>query len=307
MRLDHNGTHGKAYLLSLLLLLGGIGVLVSACGQDQKPQPSGPNANVDSNQLAKLAAATMQAYQSYRMEFHGGVPSENVQMSRNMTITADLQFGPKGSTIEMADDGKIEGAPNLMLGVGPTGIKIRTTRDAWFESYDGGNTWYKATGDTPGGFLMLMFGWWWNPSPSPDPSATPDPSAGEQMVSQMTFTDADPRVEQVDGTLTRHIVARPDEVAKTADRLGMSDWNQMGGATVDEVDLWITTDISPTVRQMVMKASGPASSLTVPTPGATGKGAQAAGSPYTLHWKWSQFNADFGEVKDPPPETVKSP
>ena len=68
---ERQSAHSRVYLLSLLLLLGGIGVLVSACGQDQRPQPSGPNASVDSNQLAKLAAATMKSYQSYRMEFQG--------------------------------------------------------------------------------------------------------------------------------------------------------------------------------------------------------------------------------------------
>jgi hypothetical protein len=30
-------------------------------------------------------------------------------------------------------------------------------------------------------------------------------------------------------------------------------------------------------------------------------------TPYTLTWKWSRFNEDFGKVEPPPRETVKSP
>jgi hypothetical protein len=30
-------------------------------------------------------------------------------------------------------------------------------------------------------------------------------------------------------------------------------------------------------------------------------------TPYTLTWKWSRFNEEFGEVKAPPTETIKNP
>jgi len=199
----------------------------------------------------------MKAYQSYHMEFHGGVPSQSVQMSRNMTITADLQFGGKGSAVAMNDDGKIEGAPSLMLGMGPTGLRIRDTKDGWFESADNGKTWFKATTDTPGGFLMGMFGVLWNARPSAVASATPYPSAGEDMVKALTFQDGDPRVEQIDGVLTRHIVARLGAATQTPDLLTQSSRGDPWRGGTREVEMWVTTDISPTIMQMVVQGGNP--------------------------------------------------
>src|SRR5438132_4066578 len=123
------GFRRKKLLFLSLVSLAGLMLLASACSQKQQLEETGPNAKLSNNDLVKLAVATMKAYKSYHMEFHGGAPSESVQMSRNTTITADLQFGERGSAIEMSDDGKIEGAPALMLGMGPVGIRVRDTKD----------------------------------------------------------------------------------------------------------------------------------------------------------------------------------
>src|SRR5438132_13895619 len=119
------GFRRKKLLFLSLVSLAGLMLLASACSQKQQLEETGPNAKLTNDDLVKLAVATMKDYKSYHMEFHGGVPSEGVQMSRNMTITANMQFGEKGSNIEMSDDGKIEGAPYLMLGIGPVGLRIR--------------------------------------------------------------------------------------------------------------------------------------------------------------------------------------
>src|SRR5207253_6640277 len=153
----------------------------------------------------------------------------------------------------MSDDGKIEGAPYLMLGIGPVGLRIRDTKDGWFESYDGGKTWDKAITDTPGGFLMNMFGWWWDERPSGTKDATPYPSAGEDMVKGLVFNDGNPRLEQIDGVVTRHVVANFANLTKSPRDLLMSDWGEGWSQSAKEVDLWVTTDISPTIREMLIK------------------------------------------------------
>lgn len=244
------GFHRKKLILLAVAMLAGIAVLVSACGQAQEPEETGPNARLNNNDLVKLAVTTMKAYKSYHMEFHGGVPSEDIQMSRNLTITSDLQFDARGFSIQMSDDGIIEGAPYLMLGIGPAGIQVRNTKDGWFESYDGGVTWQKATTDTPGSYLMSFFGWWWNERSSGMPDATPYPSVGEDMIKGLTFTDGNPRLEEVDGAVTRHVVASLDKGSATPDILDTTSWGEGWARSATEVDIWVTTDISPTIRQM---------------------------------------------------------
>jgi hypothetical protein len=109
---------------------------------------------------------------------------------------------------------------------------------------------------------------------------------GEKLILNQTFMDAIPQAELVDSVVTKHIVAELKE-----------DPNQLPFETqpfegAKRLELWISTEVTPTIRQMKIGGDN------------VEDGQQ---SPYTLTWKWSRFNEDFGRVELPPTETVKSP
>jgi hypothetical protein len=164
-----------------LLLLLGVSLALVACDAQRELQDSGPNANLSNQELLQQATANMVALRSYHFEFRGGRPSPRVKMSPNLHISGDMQFDDRGSRVTMRDEGDgAVGAPYLILDVGP-GIDILMPKKAWYESWDGGKSWYKPTTDTPGGFLLSMFGWWWlspgwrRKEPQCHPAATGSP------------------------------------------------------------------------------------------------------------------------------------
>jgi WD40 repeat protein len=233
----------------ILLTLIATALFLAACGQPGEDIDTGPNAGLSNDELLKLAMTNMKAAKSYHFEFRGGLPSESVQMSANMSIRADIQLDERGSKIKMADDGQVEGGPYTMLGMGTVGIDVLITKDGWYESYDAGKTWGKVQGDTGAGFLMGMFGWVWNDFSSSE--GTKYPTMGEQMVKGLTFKDSTPRLERVDDTLTRHMVA--DFNSANSQPEGLLFNQQWEGAKT--IDLWVSTEVSPTIRQMRVEGS----------------------------------------------------
>src|SRR5438552_13305436 len=87
------------------ILIGLLTILVAACGQDNELQDTGPNAKLSNEELLKKAVADMKALKSYRMEFKGGLPSEQVVMAPDTVITADMQLNGKGNRITITGSG----------------------------------------------------------------------------------------------------------------------------------------------------------------------------------------------------------
>ena len=281
---------------SLLLLS-----LLAACDGDSEhggeatPSPTveltGPNANLSNAELLKKAVANMRALKSYHFEFKGGIPDDYTMMSQNLRISGDIQLNGKGSRVQIRDAASgIASAPNpdkVILEVGGVDMII-LPEERPYESYDGGKMWYRWGVDTPAVYLLALFGPPFGSVWNPDGHVT----IKEETVNRLLLKDGTPAVEQIDGPYMRHMVADAKGLEGQESTL-LS--NLLYGAKT--MSFWVSTDATPTVRQMWIEGSNVVHK----------ENRQPTDTPYTLTWKWSHFNEDFGEVKPPPPETVKSP
>lgn len=216
--------------LIALSTLACVMLFLVACSQPEEEKDTGPNANLSNEDLLKTAVANMKSMKSYHFEFKGGLPSDGIKMGPNQSISGDLQFNGKGSRVKFSDASPATVGPNpdsVILNTGNVDMLI--VEGGWpYYTYDGGKTWAHYDVDTPETYLMAMFGSMWNPKEGANGLAS-----GEQMLQDATLKDGNPRTEQVDGIKTRHIVAET-----------MTDY-----ATAT-VDLWVSIDITPTIRQM---------------------------------------------------------
>jgi WD40 repeat protein len=228
-------------------VLVGIAFFVAGCASaSQSDKDAGPNASLSNDELLAMAVKNMKALKSYHMDFRGGAPSQDVQMTSDLSISADMQFDGNGSRVKARDEsGNVSGGSNLMLDVGP-GFDVLMPKDSYYESYDAGKTWLVPQTDTPAGFLMGMFGWWWNDLSAGKDSTAQYPTLMEILVTSPSLNDSDPRTEQVDGVHTRHMVAdfSPDNREQAMGML--AGWAQ----DAKTISIWVSTDISPTVRQL---------------------------------------------------------
>ena len=284
-----------ASLLSLCIL--------AACGQNSggeaTPSPTveltGPNARLSNAELLKKAVANMQALESYHFEFRGGIPDEYVKMSQHLSITGDVQLNGKGSGVKITDEAATSGSagsdpnPDKVLLAAESSVEMLIIEgERSYQSDDGGKTWKQWAVDTPATYLLALFG--------PPFGSVWDPEGHvtirEETVDRLTLKGGSPVVEQIDGTYTRHIVA---------DARGFQGEHSspLGGmlAGAKTISFWVSTDITPTVRQMRIEGSNVV----------RGDYEKPIDTPYTLTWKWNRFNEDFGEVKPPPSESVRSP
>src|SRR5437773_12569461 len=87
-----------------LILAAACLLLLAACGVGFEAHETGPNAKLSNEELVKKAVADMAALKSYHFEFKGGMPSQSVKMSPNLSISGDLQFNGKGSRVKFKDE-----------------------------------------------------------------------------------------------------------------------------------------------------------------------------------------------------------
>jgi hypothetical protein len=259
-------------------------LFVAACGQQvSEERDMGPNAGLSNDELLKKAIANMKAAKSYHFEFKGGIPSQSFKMSPNMSIRADMQSNGKGSRATFSDTSPATVGPNpdsVILNTGT--VEMLMVDGGWpYYTYDGGKTWAHYSVDTPMTWLMAMFGSLWMPQDYLNGEAY-----GEQFVQSLNLTDGSPRIERIDGITTRQVVA---DVLKRNEAPDLTNAALQGA---ESVSLWVSTEMTPTIRQMKVEGSNRVENID---------------APYTLTWNWSHFNEDFGEVKPPPTETVKSP
>jgi hypothetical protein len=258
-------------------------LLLAGCGQPAEEKDTGPNATLSNDALLKKAIVNMKAMDSYHFEFRGGIPSESVKMSQNMTISADMQLNGKGSRVKFGDESPATVGPNpdsVILNTGNVDMIIVEDHRPYL-SYDGGKTWTTYGVDTPEDYLMAMFGSLWIPHDFDNGEAY-----GEQMLRHLSFSDGSPRIERVDDVITRHMVVNMPESEE------QPEFPRVALQGAKGVSLWVSTELAPTIRQMKVEGSN-----TV----------EKQETPFTLTWTWNRFNEDFGEIKPPPTETSKSP
>lgn len=233
-------------------LLAGLSLALAACGQEVELVDEGPNAKQSNDELVSAAVENMGHLESYQVVFRGGVPGDYIKMSQSMVITAEIQPTPRGNRFRIRDEA--EQAPNagpnpdsLDL-TGGTGVDVLSTEKASYHSYDGGKTWHTWGADTPEGYLIAMFIPVWNVQEGSDGPS----SIGEKLVRGLTFKDGTPRLEVLDGVITRHIVAER-EPSGSQDVEG--DYVGLTPVPAGTVHLWVSTDAAPTIRQMRVEGS----------------------------------------------------
>jgi hypothetical protein len=185
---------------------------------------------------------------------------------------------------------------------------VISTGDGWYESYDGGKTWSTPTDFTPafvstlflcpvGGSMWLMC------------IAQGETFLGV-LLKDKTLQDGSPRVEELDGVTVRHVVADvTGAVEGRPPSSGLFAWAN----GVRTLDLWVSTGVTPTIRQMkiggvIEVGSGQADSPQSPTPTTVpGAGTKVLQNTYTLTWKLSRFNEQFEAIQAPPTAVTPQP
>ena len=230
-----------ALLAVLIGLALGIGFLNrgGTGQQDTELVDNGPNAGLSNGELVSVAITNMKALDSYRFEFKGGMPSMGTRMSSNLSITGDVQLHGKGARWSVRDEGGgVFGGNGMNFDVGAGIDGVRGTGGGWWESYDGGKTWVDPeAGDTQLSFLLLWLDCRWG-NLFTDEEQTGDPHICEALASQLDYKDGTPRLERIDGTVTRHMVGT------------YGDQEAQASGQALTVDLWVSTDITPTLRRL---------------------------------------------------------
>ncbi len=202
------------------------------------------------------------------------------------TMTVDLRNNAetRPSTDQMAL--KYETPGYSMLGKIVSGPRQKTAARR-YESTDNGRSWFVP--DSTTGTIITkgyLVDYWEVPIDSE--------GYGEgnfrSIDLSLLLEDGTPNIEVIDGVATRHIFA---DVVNMRGARNFFGW--FADHAVNTLDFWVSTDTAPTVRQMRAKGRVYA------TKEKTGVVS------FEATWKWSRFNEDFGEVKAPPTETLKSP
>ena len=300
-------------IMVTLVMLIGLTVAIVACGQTGQLGASEPNASLSNDDLVSVAITNMNALKTYHAEFDGEVFNQagDTKPREHLTLSIDDQVESEGRRLTArygygGTDQSIQNDSVLSMGrwFGDQWILgIILTAGGGYGSEDGGKTWSAMSGE---GEMYLTgytfaFGLLWD-QPRGWPSAGDMGRSGESALADLIFKDGSPRSETLDGTLTRHIVAEVIPSPLKWDQTLAGTWMYQA----DRVDLWVSTGITPTIRQMRVEGGGLGSQQAAATAVAEG-GPYPTAYPYTLTWHWSRFNEDFGEVKPPPAEMIDEP
>jgi hypothetical protein len=270
-----------------VLLLVGLALALVACGQMPPAEDNGPNAQLSNDELVAQALTNTGALQSHHVDFVERSQDPTLQDSPVLTITGDVQTLSRGSRFwirikrgtEMLPDSEamtIEMFPCII----PCGITI--ANGTMYVSSNGGRTWQVVSSQALDPLIIVPFVY----DPFGPPVFGPDKrTLAGSLLQGATLSDGSPRLDTIGGVATRHIVA---DLARTEANPPSGPWYQR----VKTIDLWISTESSPTVRQMrteVTGSRGPVSN----DPGAP------PGVRYSLTWQWSRLNEDFGTIPAP--------
>jgi sugar lactone lactonase YvrE len=304
-------------MLLVLVVLVGAGfvayVIKSRGGAAQQAVDvvdNGPNAGLSNIDLVNKAVTNMRQLQSYHVEFDGLVWYVDTWPAR---ATSDVQLrGPgdwrmledsplPGSKFKISIAAVIAGGEPQAVPKGQTGwetVEVVWAPDGKFYSKGFGvENWSEMSGDEVM-FLDLfsfVYPWWieeyWGVAQT---DGTPVPQAS----SRLDYKDGSPRLEVIEGTLTRHVVADVTDVLSE-----YAPWHD----PASEVHMWLSTDATPKVHKLVVNGTwsgkiGPQPRPTTPPEGVipeTVAEEVARTEPYTLTWTWSRFDEDLGMVAVP--------
>jgi hypothetical protein len=269
-------------------------------GQGAELVDTGTNAGLSNAELVSVAITNMMALKSYHMEFTG--PAQRLP-TIPAAVIADVQMPNEGEGEDDRSGGRVWSAPGRYRFISGAymaeGYQVPAEEmellwasdDQLYFTTDGGKVWQGLEG-RPGGFAAIgaigtfALSWWYYLGPPVE----------------LDFSDGSPRLEKVDGTLTRHVTADLTDL----ENQGFAPY--IAGETPNQVELWVSTGATPLVHKVVAK--GIPSLLSTPEPqvtAETGMQGVVESELYTLTWTWSRFNEDFGKIEPPPTTTVKEP
>lgn len=237
-----------------LVLLTGLALTLAACGPPPEPVDTGPNAHLSNAELVDQAGTNnMDKLRSYEYVFRGEVAGPPGAVSSTTVLTMTSYGLGKGDRLQFRyDPGTNTGGEDTSPLAGDPFYGrqfdyIQTGAPDWrcYSSFDGGRTWSEPefSCEAAYGLMEISLLWvMWMPH-----SVIHPPTPGELSYDGLLYQDGHPRITPLDGVLTRHLVA---------DLRGVPDYL---GAT--QVQIWATSELSPTIRKMqvVGRTSAPES------------------------------------------------
>ncbi len=179
--------------------------------------------SMSNGDLLKKAAINMKAAKSYNLD----VNIDNAGMA--VTMNGDIDLANKNSALKMSAAG--------------TNVNMVTVGGENFTSADGGKTYVK--GDSGAASATDSFTKMWDSF-----------NAADVDKSASALKDGSPATEKIDGADTKHMTASIKDLSSLAPSTG-------GGSSTDgNIDLWISTDANPTVRQMKLSGTNEGKALT---------------------------------------------
>ncbi len=231
-------THHHHHLVPALLLTL---LLLAACDSNATPTPA---PSLPSVELFKQALANMKALKSYHIDETGSVAGVKVALSGDFDV-ANQRY----SDHETYNSSSGQQLYDVIIVGGD-----RYTRD---RSSAANAVFSKDTSGSSDLAIVSLSGMWAKPQQADIDKATAALRAGN------------PYTEQIDGADTRHLVL-PSSAIPGLSFIANAD------PTNSNIDLWLSTDATPTVRQLRLSGN-----------------LQSGAGSFDLTLKWSQFNAQF--------------
>lgn len=309
----------KAIASVFVIALLGLCVL-SACGSQQTQETqggsvvlvdSGPNAQLGNKELLAAATSNMKSLNSFHVQFTERTqdvhwdkvrlsyqPNTATELSSTITIEADIQEMSKGSHFKLTyEDTKFSPPDQEFTMINMLGREHQTTDllvkgKELYESRDGGITWGQH-GPGSAGFAIMPVVMYTLPVGNSLSSQLGGADYLEYLSKDLVFEDGNPRLEKIDGMLTRHIVAnvkKPTPGSEEDENPITNPWV----ARAESIDLWISTDATPKLIQMRVVVRSVISKII------SGMSKDWPDQVrYAFNWRWSRFNEDLSMIEAP--------
>jgi hypothetical protein len=302
--------HRLARELGRQMIVGLSCCLLVACNSETSREQGTASANKgqSNSELLKRAAANMGKLESYELEMQiqhsspqGATTDSDVEVGPlfriPFTLTAKVQPESKGTIIEL----NTVHEQDIIQG----GYLI--TQGDLYMTTDGGKTWQipQVTSSAP--YIMNDYVDLWRVGHS---------LLENDVMRGLVLVDGNPPEEEIDGTQTYKVTAELGAERRAIESKSDSFVDLYASSGTRTTSFWITTNDTPMILRMEMightspfglegNTGGQQQPSTTPTDAKSDDGYTAVS--FRATWNWSRFNEDFGEVKPPPTETIKSP